>query len=906
MGIINKVNSYKQNHNIDTNIPLLSVKVNGTNTDSVGEITVTQQYKNTYASTIEALYVFNLTDDSVVTNLTFTIGSKTFIGQVQEKTHAKQTYNDAKAEKKTTCLLEKLENSSYKMSLGTLSPNELVEITFTYLTVLPYTQNGIRFVLPTNIAPKYEGSSNKTVNDLLSTGLTNTVTHSSGANYPFELTINWSSANTITSVKSLTNEIEVTGTSKGNEVNVSCTTVPKYGDFNLFVKTEVNPATYYYQENDNVYMMTTQQIPSVEVSNENKEFIFVVDRSGSMDQTWTTWSGSVESQSPKNKIFYAKEALKIFIESLPANSKFNVVSFGSTYSALYRKSVLLTDAIRDNVLKEVETFSGDMGGTEMFNCLSDVLQNDIKYSKNDVPNQINLTKREWIAPISSVFSATNDTANTTSTTNNTNINTVTNSGPVEKIIVLLTDGQIDNNDALTELVRKFNHVCRIFCVGIGADADRKLVNSVSKATNGFSEMLIDTMDVNSVVIQMLDSSLKTYYKNVRLLNKIATEKDGFVQFEDQIVNKDGAIYPEQVATFFNKMPLSTFNQLNEMRLLADEGQSGTLTSWNLNDVKIQKNNFSFLKQLWANDQICNGNLTNQQIIKLSLDYHLMNNLTSFVAVNHKDVKSEKTTMTVAVDNYNESIAKPMASSASYFSYGGSRGSSSKKGMASRSRGVMLSANSSGPVTKSINAANANYSTTAFGCTTTTNFNAFASTSFDQCDGEMDMFDASVDNESDEEEEEEQENGKETENCSFGSAIKNKPVVKKNSTYNIQNNVFKVEFNMTELLKCKSADGSFKYSEQMIPCLGLTKEIFDQMLTEFSLTNETLFNLVLYVKLLSTNQAQYKMILRNLKTVLDFHHGGLSSSAKMTDLITAKLFELEHKTINPSNNASNSA
>ena len=64
---------------------------------------------------------------------------------------------------------------------------------------------------------------------------------------------------------------------------------------------------------------------------ETQEYIFVIDRSGSMEQD--------------NKMEYAKNALLIMIKSLPSSgTTFNIFSFGSSHSSLWPESQIYSPA----------------------------------------------------------------------------------------------------------------------------------------------------------------------------------------------------------------------------------------------------------------------------------------------------------------------------------------------------------------------------------------------------------------------------------------------------------------------------------------------------------------------------------------------------------------------------------
>ena len=74
----------------------------------------------------------------------------------------------------------------------------------------------------------------------------------------------------------------------------------------------------------------------------------------------------------KNRIQLAKDALSLFIRSLPLNCYFNVISFGHDWQAMFTqqtgKEILAVENNqhnRDQALSFVQAFKADMGGTNI-------------------------------------------------------------------------------------------------------------------------------------------------------------------------------------------------------------------------------------------------------------------------------------------------------------------------------------------------------------------------------------------------------------------------------------------------------------------------------------------------------------------------------------------------------------
>ncbi len=91
-------------------------------------------------------------------------------------------------------------------------------------------------------------------------------------------------------------------------------------------------------------------VDDIKLGNTKGEYIFLIDRSGSM-------SGS--------RMRTANEALVMFLKSMPIDSFFNIVSFGSAHKFMYDKSQAYTEDVVEKTIALVEKFTADFGMTEI-------------------------------------------------------------------------------------------------------------------------------------------------------------------------------------------------------------------------------------------------------------------------------------------------------------------------------------------------------------------------------------------------------------------------------------------------------------------------------------------------------------------------------------------------------------
>ena len=119
------------------------------------------------------------------------------------------------------------------------------------------------------------------------------------------------------------------------------------------------------QDRDSTTAGMVSLVPDFKLDDQLVELVFLVDRSGSMG--WGTGARSTIEQ--------AKEALTLFLHSLPADCLFDIYSFGSRFDSLFRgQSQEYTDDSLLQAKEHVKQMTANYGGTEIYKPLEQIFQ----------------------------------------------------------------------------------------------------------------------------------------------------------------------------------------------------------------------------------------------------------------------------------------------------------------------------------------------------------------------------------------------------------------------------------------------------------------------------------------------------------------------------------------------------
>jgi Ca-activated chloride channel family protein len=136
-------------------VPLLGVEVRAEVVAGHTRAVVRQRYRNDDKRPIEAIYTFPLPSRGAVTGFAMTVNGRQLKGEVHEREEAFRRYDDAISAGHGSALLEQERPNVFTANVGNLLPGEETIIEIEYVEPVQADEGAIRWSLPTLVAPRY-------------------------------------------------------------------------------------------------------------------------------------------------------------------------------------------------------------------------------------------------------------------------------------------------------------------------------------------------------------------------------------------------------------------------------------------------------------------------------------------------------------------------------------------------------------------------------------------------------------------------------------------------------------------------------------------------------------------------------------------------------------------------------
>ncbi|KAJ7619554.1 von Willebrand factor type A domain-containing protein, partial [Roridomyces roridus] len=357
--------------NRQVSLPLLNVRAEASIKELAAQVKLTQTYGNDATFPIEAKFSFPIPARAVVAAFCMIKQDGTrIVGSVMEKQEAKETYDTAVSQGQQASLMEQQTPDVFLVSVGNIPSKEQVQIELVYATELTEDEENdqIRFHLPVHIGARYGSPPQSGPSPFASTVF---ISPSSPA--PFiTLLVNIEAVAPISKIGCPSHSVSTELGPDPSLLNFKDLPFSNYArvslasesaldkDFILTIKSaglDTPRCVAELHPSNDTFAMGLTLVPRFKLPDlSRQEFVFLVDRSGSMS---------------RNRIEAAKKALVVMLRALPhQDSLFQIASFGSYHSFLWETgSNAYNQVTLEEATRHVDKMQADFGGTEIRGAL---------------------------------------------------------------------------------------------------------------------------------------------------------------------------------------------------------------------------------------------------------------------------------------------------------------------------------------------------------------------------------------------------------------------------------------------------------------------------------------------------------------------------------------------------------
>ncbi|MDP3001202.1 MAG: VIT domain-containing protein [Bryobacterales bacterium] len=551
--------------------PLKHTGVKAEITGFLARVTVTQEFENPYPDKIEAVYTFPLPRLAAVDDMTMLVGERVVRGKIKRREEARAIYDAARKRGQVASLLDQERPNIFTQHVANILPGNKVTITISYVETLKYEAGAYEFVFPMVVGPRYVPAG---VRD--ASRITPPVTPpGTRAGHDIAIEVALDAGVPIDALASPTHDSVVERPNAHQAVvRLKNQAVLPNKDFILrydVLGRQMQDAVLTHRAARGGFF-TLILTPPERVAERDitpKEIVFVLDTSGSM------------SGFPIEK---AKEAMRLALNGLNPQDTFNLITFSGDTHILFPEPVPATPANLSQAQAFLASRSGG-GGTEMMKA--------IRAALDPSDSQRHL-----------------------------------------RVVCFMTDGFVGNDmEIIAEVQRHPN--ARVFSFGIGSSVNRFLLDKMAEEGRGEVEY-VGLNEDGSAAARRLHERVRT-----PVLTDISLDWGG-------LPVKD--LYPARIPDLFAARPLVVHGRYDGggrgvVRLQGK--QAGRPFSREIRvELPASEARHDVLATLWARarvEQLMGQDWlgiqrgvprteTREAITQLGLDYRLMTQFTSFVAV----------------------------------------------------------------------------------------------------------------------------------------------------------------------------------------------------------------------------------------------------------------------------------
>ena len=424
-------------------IPLLGIDVKARVSGRAARTMVVQRFRNGGAKPVEAQYRFPLPERAAVTGFRIERDGRTFTGTVSEREKAFADYDDAIARSDGAYLLESERPNLFTASVGNLPPGAEALVTVEYVEVLDRGPDGIEYVFPTAVAERYVPPASSWERDGRPSA--DVVGQEYAERVPYGIRIVLS-VDGRDGIKAITASRSVTVDFSSDPVTarLAFENEAPDGDIRFIIEPKDGsgaPSATALRAADEDFLMVEWTPPTVDEGG-GRDIMFLLDCSGSMQ-------GS--------RIEQAKRALTACVAALEPGDRFGMVRFGSSLDRPWAGFKPVDDAALETARKLIASIQADLGGTELMAALSEAFST-------------------W-GQSSALISAPGSTP-------------VSEAGAVRsRSVVLITDGEVSDEDRIFAAIRQERRGARLFVAGIGEAPNDHLGRGCARAGAGACEFI---------------------------------------------------------------------------------------------------------------------------------------------------------------------------------------------------------------------------------------------------------------------------------------------------------------------------------------------------------------------------------------------------------------------------------